>query len=413
MNCLYNFSVLLLGFFIRIYSVFSAKAKKWVDGRRNWEASLDSIPTNQTIIWFHCASLGEFDQGLELMFLLKKRSPSSLIVVTFFSPSGMEHYQKRKNCVDYALYLPLDTPRNAQLFIEKLAPDYAIFIKYEFWANYIFAAKKKGVVLLSVSTLLRKNQVYFKFYGGFFRKVLRSFDYFFVQNKATADLLHSIEITNIEITGDTRFDRVLANKQSSLTSMESESQNDHLFNAFLAGEKAIIFGSSWQFEEGFLEALLASGSNRKIILAPHDIQEVNVKRLLSRLGDKAIRYTKFNEFKDQQVLLLDTIGQLSMAYYYGDIAVIGGGFSGKLHNILEPLAFGLPVIFGPNYSKFPEAGQAITNQFAFSVSSTAEFLEAIQLISNDIEKMQALSMNFILDNSGASMKISENKLFTF
>jgi 3-deoxy-D-manno-octulosonic-acid transferase len=261
--------------------------------------------------------------------------------------------------------------------------------------------------------LLRKNQVYFKFYGGFFRKVLRSFDYFFVQNKATADLLHSIQITNVEITGDTRFDRVLANKQLSLTSMESESQNDHLFNAFLAGEKAIIFGSSWQFEEGFLEALLASGSNRKIILAPHDIQEVNVKRLLSRLGDKAIRYTKFNEFKDQQVLLLDTIGQLSMAYYYGDIAVIGGGFSGKLHNILEPLAFGLPVIFGPNYSKFPEAGQAITNQFAFSVSSTAEFLEAIQLISNDIEKMQALSMNFILDNSGASMKISENKLFTF
>ena len=133
MHLLYNFSVLLLGFFIRIYSVFSPKAKKWVDGRRNWESSLDSIPKNQKIYWFHCASLGEFDQGLELMFLLKKRSPSSLIVVTFFSPSGMEYYQKRKNCVDYALYLPLDTPRNAQLFMEKLAPDYAIFIKYEFF----------------------------------------------------------------------------------------------------------------------------------------------------------------------------------------------------------------------------------------------------------------------------------------
>ena len=413
MHLLYNFSVLLLGFFIRIYSVFSPKAKKWVDGRRNWESSLDSIPKNQKIYWFHCASLGEFDQGLELMFLLKKRCPSSLIVVTFFSPSGMEHYQKRKNCVDYALYLPLDTPRNAQLFMEKLAPDYAIFIKYEFWANFIFAAKKKGVVLLSVSTLLRKNQVYFKFYGGFFRKVLRSFDHFFVQNKETADLLHSIQITNVEITGDTRFDRVLANKQFSLTSMKSESQNDRLFNAFLKGEKAIIFGSSWQMEEEFLEALLASGSNRKIILAPHDIQEVNVKRLISRLGDKAIRYTKFNDFKEQQVLVLDTIGQLSMAYYYGDIAVIGGGFSGKLHNILEPLAFGLPVIFGPKYSKFPEAGQAIKNQFAFSVSTKEAFLEAIQLISNDSEKMQALSMNFILDNSGASKKISENQLFTF
>ena len=413
MNLLYNFSVLVIGFFIRIYSVFSPKAKKWVDGRRNWEASLDSIPKNQKICWFHCASLGEFDQGLELMFLLKKRSPSSLIVVTFFSPSGMEHYKKRRNCVDYALYLPLDTPRNAKLFMEKLAPDYAIFIKYEFWANFIFAAKKKGVVLLSVSTLLRSNQIYFKFYGGFFRKVLRSFDYFFVQNKETADLLHSIQIKNVEITGDTRFDRVVANKQLSMTNMESESQNDRLFNAFLKGEKAIIFGSSWQVEEEFLEALLASGSNRKIVLAPHDIQEINVKRLVSRLGDKAIRYTKFNDFKDQQVLVLDTIGQLSMAYYYGDVAVIGGGFSGKLHNILEPLAFGLPVIFGPKHSKFPEAGQAIKNQFAFSVSSTAEFLEAIQLISNDIEEMQSLSMNFILDNSGASKKISDNQLFTF
>lgn len=413
MHLLYNFSVLLLGFFIRIYSVFSPKAKKWVDGRRNWEASLDSLPNNQPIIWFHCASLGEFDQGLELMFLLKKRSPSSLIVVTFFSPSGMEHYQKRRNCVDYALYLPLDTPRNAKLFMDKLAPDYAIFIKYEFWANFIFAAKKKGVVLLSVSTLLRRNQVYFKFYGGFFRKVLRSFDYFFVQNMETADLLHSIQIKNVEITGDTRFDRVLANKQFSLTSMEGESQNDQLFNAFLNGEKAIIFGSSWHSEEEFLEALLASGSNRKIILAPHDIQEINVKRLVSRLGDKAIRFTEFNDFKDQQVLLLDTIGQLSMAYYYGDVAVIGGGFSGKLHNILEPLAFGLPVIFGPKHSKFPEADQAISNQFAFSVSTKEAFLEAIQLISNDIEEMQALSMNFILNNSGASKKISDNQLFTF
>jgi 3-deoxy-D-manno-octulosonic-acid transferase len=413
MGFLYDISIVMLGCTIRIASLFSPKAKRWVDGRKNWKEKLDSIPKSEKIIWFHCASLGEFDQGLELMFLLKKRSPSSLIVVTFFSPSGMEHYQKRRNCVDYALYLPLDTPRNAKLFMEKLAPDYAIFIKYEFWANFIFAAKKKGVVLLSVSTLLRRNQVYFKFYGGFFRKVLRSFDYFFVQNKETADLLHSIQITNIEITGDTRFDRVVANKQLSMTNMESESQNDQLFNTFLAGEKAIIFGSSWQSEEGFLEALLASGSNRKIILAPHDIQEVNVKRLVSRLGDKAIRFTEFNDFKDQQVLLLDTIGQLSMAYYYGDIAVIGGGFSGKLHNILEPLAFGLPVIFGPKHSKFPEAGQAIKNQFAFSVSTTAEFLEAIQLISNDIEKMQALSMNFILENSGASKKISDNQLFTF
>ena len=194
MNLLYNFSVLVIGFFIRIYSVFSPKAKKWVDGRRNWEESLDSIPKNQKIYWFHCASLGEFDQGLDLMFALKEREPSYLIVVSFFSPSGMDHYQKRRNCVDYAVYLPLDTPKNAAIFIQKLQPTYAIFIKYEFWANVIFAAKKQGVVLLSVSTLLRKNQVYFKFYGGFFRQLLQSFDFFFAAKIKLAQNSYLINI---------------------------------------------------------------------------------------------------------------------------------------------------------------------------------------------------------------------------
>ena len=183
MGFLYHISILLLGCTIRVASLFSPKAKRWLEGRKNWQETLDSIPKSDKICWFHCASLGEFDQGLDLMFALKEREPSCLIVVSFFSPSGMDHYKKRKNCVDYAVYLPLDTPKNAALFIQKLQPTYAIFIKYEFWANVILAAKKQGVVLLSVATLLRKNQVYFKFYGGFFRQLLQSFDYFFVQNK--------------------------------------------------------------------------------------------------------------------------------------------------------------------------------------------------------------------------------------
>jgi 3-deoxy-D-manno-octulosonic-acid transferase len=183
MGFLYHISILMLGCTIRIASLFSPKAKRWLDGRKNWKETLDSIPKSDKISWFHCASLGEFDQGLDLMFAIKEREPSCLIVVSFFSPSGMDHYQKRKNCVDYAVYLPLDTPKNAALFIQKLQPTYVIFIKYEFWANVVFAAKKQGVVLLSVATLLRKDQVYFKFYGGFFRKILQSFDYFFVQNK--------------------------------------------------------------------------------------------------------------------------------------------------------------------------------------------------------------------------------------
>ena len=413
MHLLYNFSVLVIGFFIRIYSVFSPKAKKWVDGRRNWKETLDNIPKSEKIIWFHCASLGEFDQGLELMFLLKKRSPSSLIVVTFFSPSGMDHYQKRKNCVDYAVYLPLDTPKNAALFIQKLQPTYAIFIKYEFWANVVFAAKKQGVVLLSVATLLRKDQVYFKFYGGFFRKILQSFDYFFVQNKSTFSLLQSIEIKQIACVGDTRFDRVLANRAGTIEKSNLASLENEIFSTFLEGEKAIIFGSSWREEEGLLLALLASGCTRKIIIAPHDVKEENSARLMASMGDKAIRFTAFSDYRQQQVLILDTIGHLSMAYRFGDIAVIGGGFSGKLHNILEPLVFGLPVIFGPKVSKFPETEQPLLEGFAFKVASPSEFLKVLDTIQENTADLSLSASLYIEQNAGATHSISTHSIFNF
>ncbi len=413
MNLLYNFSVLVIGFFIRIYSVFSPKAKKWVDGRRNWEESLDSIPKNQKIYWFHCASLGEFDQGLDLMFALKEREPSYLIVVSFFSPSGMDHYQKRRNCVDYAVYLPLDTPKNAAIFIQKLQPTYAIFIKYEFWANVIFAAKKQGVVLLSVATLLRKNQVYFKFYGGFFRQLLQSFDYFFVQNKSTFTLLQSIQIEQIACVGDTRFDRVLANRAGIIEKSNLASLENEIFSTFLEGEKAIIFGSSWREEEGLLLALLESGCTRKIIVAPHDVKEENSARLMASMGDKAIRFTAFSNYRQQQVLILDTIGHLSLAYRFGDIAVIGGGFSGKLHNILEPLVFGLPVIFGPKVSKFPETEQPLLDGFAFKVASTNEFLEVLNTIQKNTTDLSLSASLYIEQNAGATHSISTHSIFTF
>ena len=411
MNLLYNFSVLVFGFFIRIYAVFSPKAKKWVDGRKNWKESLDSIPKSDKICWFHCASLGEFDQGLDLMFALKEREPSCLIVVSFFSPSGMDHYQKRNNCVDYAVYLPLDTPKNAAIFIQKLQPTYAIFIKYEFWANVIFAAKKQGVVLLSVATLLRKNQVYFKFYGGFFRKILQSFDYFFVQNKSTFALLQSIQIEQIACVGDTRFDRVLANRAATIEKSNHSSLENEIFSTFLEGEKAIIFGSSWREEEGLLLALLESGCTRKIIVAPHDVKEENSARLMASMGDKAIRFTAFSDYKQQQVLILDTIGHLSLAYRFGDIAVIGGGFSGKLHNILEPLVFGLPVIFGPKVDKFPETVEPLKAGFAIRVKSPVEFIAAVGAMEKNKVELATKASDFIKNNSGATQLISEQSIF--
>jgi 3-deoxy-D-manno-octulosonic-acid transferase len=413
MGFLYHISILLLGCTIRVASLFSPKAKRWLEGRKNWQETLDSIPKSDKICWFHCASLGEFDQGLDLMFALKEREPSCLIVVSFFSPSGMDHYKKRKNCVDYAVYLPLDTPKNAALFIQKLQPTYAIFIKYEFWANVILAAKKQGVVLLSVATLLRKDQVYFKFYGGFFRQLLQSFDYFFVQNKSTFDLLQSIEIEQVVCVGDTRFDRVLANRASTIEKSNHSSLENEIFSSFLEGEKAIIFGSSWREEEGLLLALLESGCKRKIIVAPHDVKEENSVRLMDSMGDKAIRFTAFNDYRQQQVLILDTIGHLSMAYRFGDIAVIGGGFSGKLHNILEPLVFGLPVIFGPKVSKFPETEQPLLEGFAFKVASTSEFLEVLGTIQENTANLSLSASLYIEQNCGATKSISTHSIFTF
>ena len=410
MGFLYHISIVMLGCTIRIASLFLPKAKRWVDGRKNWKEKLDSIPKSEKIIWFHCASLGEFDQGLDLMFALKEREPTCLIVVSFFSPSGMDHYQKRKNCVDYAVYLPLDTPKNAAIFIQKLQPTYAIFIKYEFWANVVFAAKKQGVVLLSVATLLRKDQVYFKFYGGFFRQLLQSFDYFFVQNKSTFALLQSIQIKQVACVGDTRFDRVLANRAATIEKSNLTSFENTLFSTFLEGEKAIIFGSSWR-EEGLLLALLESGCTRKIIVAPHDVKEENSARLKASIGDKAIRFTAFSDYRQQQVLILDTIGHLSMAYRFGDIAVIGGGFSGKLHNILEPLVFGLPVIFGPKVSKFPETEQPLLEGFAFKAANTSEFLEVLNAIQENTADLSLSASLYIEQNAGATHSISTHSIF--
>ena len=398
----------MLGFAIRVASLFSPKAKRWVEGRKNWQETLDSIPKSDKICWFHCASLGEFDQGLDLMFALKERDPSCLIVVSFFSPSGMDHYQKRKNCVDYAVYLPLDTPKNAALFIQKLQPIYAIFIKYEFWANIVFAAKKQGVVLLSVATLLRKDQVYFKFYGGFFRKILQSFDYFFVQNKSTFVLLQSIQIEQIACVGDTRFDRVLANRAATIEKSNHSSLEYEIFSTFLEGEKAIIFGSSWREEEGLLLALLESGCTRKIIVAPHDVKEENSARLMASMGDKAIRFTAFSNYKQQQVLILDTIGHLSLAYRFGDIAVIGGGFSGKLHNILEPLVFGLPVIFGPKFDRFPEASAFMEVGIGFAVKDESDLQRVTGEVLGKLESIRLLAIKNVELNSGAAERIYQN-----
>ena len=410
MHALYNFAIRLYGIAIFIFSFFNRKAKSWIEGRKNWRQQIENLPQN--VIWFHCASLGEFDQGLPVMKEMKLIYPNHFLLVTFFSPSGMEHYHKRNHCVDLAIYLPLDTPQNAIDFLKLTRPKIGVFVKYEFWANYILEAKKQNIKIVSIATILRRNQIYFKAYVSFFRNMLRSIDYFFVQNDATKILLNSIQIENVAVVGDTRFDNVLANKRNFEMKLENSLNKPNVLNDFLKGQKAVIFGSSWQPEESILAESLSFLNNEKVILAPHDVSESNVARLVKKFGNNAIRYTQFENYNQQSILILDTIGHLSAAYYFGKIAFVGGGFSGKLHNVLEPAVFGLPVFFGPKHTKFPEAANFIEEGFAFHVESATEFRERLNFVSENEKAISKKASDFIEKQKGAAERIvNDLKLF--
>jgi 3-deoxy-D-manno-octulosonic-acid transferase len=399
MNLLYTFSIRCYAGLLWLFQGFNTKAKSWVKGRVNF---WDNLPVKEynNLHWFHCASLGEFDQGIPLMNELKKNDPSIEILVTFFSPSGMEHYQKRKHCADYVYYLPIDTPKNAKRFLNYFSPTRIFFIKYEFWINYLLEAKSRATPLYSVSCILRPSQIYFKWYGSFFRKGLHCFDTFFVQNQETKELLNNIHIQSIEITGDTRFDKVIENKELV--------QQDVIIEDFLKNSKAIILGSSWPVEESlFREYLQKNTSNQKIIIAPHDISESHINHIENLFEGKTTRYS--NPIHSKQILIIDCIGKLANAYSYGKIAFIGGGFTGKLHNTLEPIVFGLPVIFGPKHSKFPEAQQFIDTGIGFSISDCQDFTAVMQTIETNLAELKLKCNTEIQNSKGASLKIV-NKL---
>ena len=395
MFLIYNFSIRTYGLIIRIAALFNDKAGKWSTGRKNFFENLPELPKNP-ICWVHCASLGEFDMVLPVLRKLKEKNPNYYLVVTFFSPSGMEHYQKRKNPVDLALYLPLDTRRNAKRFMAYLKPELGIIVKYEFWNNHILEAKKNGAKLYSIGTLLRKNQHYFKFYGQFFRKTLALFDCFFTQNQNTIDLLNSIGIEKCVLTGDPRIDQVLQNKNHFVPNPKIET--------FLNGKKAIIIGSSWEEDETMLFPFILGNKNDTFIIAPHDISEKNIKRIEKNLEGLTQRYTD-EQKNESPVLILNTIGHLNTAYHYGKYAYVGGGFSGKLHNILEPAVFGLPVIFGPKYDRFPEAQTFLEMGIGFSAQTTETLKDIEKKISNNLNELQIKTSSYIENQCGTDEKI--------
>lgn len=406
MKLLYTAGIRFYAFVLRILAFFHPKAKDWIEGRKKlW----NSLPhTDKEVFWFHCASLGEFDQGLPVMNLLRDKKPNAFILVTFFSPSGYHHYQKRKNPVDFACYIPVDTQKNAKRFVQHFQPKATFFIKYEFWTNHILEVKKNGGKLYSVSTLLRPSHRFFKWYGGFFRNTLKQFDYFFAQNQLTVDLLKTIGIKNVLLTSDTRFDRVIENKNSL-------AENESIIRFIGKTNSVFIAGSTWTKDEELLSELIHSDEFDKYIIAPHNVDKQHINELIDKIQVPVIRYSELQkgEIKESNVLIIDTIGQLASTYSYGTMAYVGGGFSGNLHNILEPAVFGLPVIFGPKFSRFPEAQSFIDSEIGFSIVNPQELLNTIHYLKENHKLISEKSIEFVEGNRGASEKIIQFIFSTF
>lgn len=402
MHLLYNISIHLFGLAIRLASLFNPKAKEWVKGRKHYFSHLPE--SAEPVLWFHCASLGEFDMAIPVMNELRSSHPNHTILVTFFSPSGMQHYHKRNHPADLVLYLSLDTPKNAHRFVSHFKPEKAFFVKYEFWANYLGALKVSGAKVFSICTLLRPDHRFFRWYGGLFRQSLRMFDHFYVQNETTSALLHSIGIRQVTITGDTRYDKVIETRDKQVSNPRIEE--------FLGGEKALIFGSTWPQDESIILPWIEANPTIKCIIAPHNIDTPHVQSLVKAFGERCIRYTE-KDIKECQVLILDTIGHLSSAYGAAKIAYVGGGFSGKLHNILEPAVYGIPVLFGPRFNRFPEAQQFIDAGIGFSVSDMKSLSETMNQVSKRLGEISVQSDRLIQQNAGAAERIAEHQRLNF
>jgi len=374
MGLLYAFLVAIYQLLLKLAAVWHPKAKALVLGRRATTAILQNLPkTGHKRYWFHCASLGEYDMALPLIEACVAADPSVEIVVSFYSPSGMQHFHKRGFEPFAVFYLPTDLPGQMRRLVKAVGASRLYVPKYEFWPNLLREAQKAQVGIYSVSTMLRSSQVYFKWYGGFFRKALQCVTYFGVQNQQTQQLLLTIGIEpeKIEILGDLRFNRVLAAKATA--------KPNALIEQFVGASPLLILGSSWPAEEGLFVEILQKKPDAleqfKILIAPHDLSKGHLNQLKTQFPT-AVFYSEHenSNLAQYQILILDTIGHLSAAYQYGAVAFVGGGFSGSLHNILEPLAYGLPVLFGPKHEKFPEAQQFIDLGFA-QVVETAEGLD--------------------------------------
>lgn len=408
LKALYSIGIYIAGFVIKGLALFNSKLKKGVDGRKSTFSKLENaIKPQDKTFWFHCASLGEYEQGLPVFEALKAKHPNYKVVLSFFSPSGYE-VRKRAKIADVVVYLPLDTSANAKRFLDLVNPDYILFVKYEIWPNFLHELKKRDLKAILISAVFRKNQAFFKWYGSYMRSALFGFDHIFTQNENSKSLLESIAYSSVSVSGDTRFDRV---------SNQLKIDNTVTFiEEFKANNLCVVFGSTWPDDDKLYLDYINTNENSdlKFVIAPHNIKPNYISSLKTQLKVKTICFSELTQkenLSDYNVFILDTIGYLSKVYSYADIAYVGGGAgSTGMHNILEPAVFGIPILIGKNYEKFPEAKTLIDLGGVTSIASSAAFNSTLKaLITDDVlRKSQGkITKSFIDTNTGAVVRIMD------
>lgn len=398
---LYNLIIILASQIVKLVALFSPKVKLFVNGRKEvFPISQSKLNPNDKSIWFHAASLGEYEQGLPVIEKIKVQFPNHKIVVTFFSPSGYE-VRKNNTVADATVYLPLDTKSNAQKFIKTINPELVFFIKYEYWPNYLNELRKQNIKTYLISGIFREKQAFFKWYGGFYRNALKTFDYFFVQNESSKNLIQSIGFNNVKISGDTRFDRVVS-------ILERDNSLDFI-EQFKDNKTTIVIGSSWPKDENLLVNYINNASDDiKFIIAPHNIKSEQIANLKSQITKSTILFSEKNniDLSNFNIFIIDTIGILTKIYSYADIAYVGGGFGNPgVHNILEPATFGIPIIIGPNYSHFAEAIALVHQEGCVSISNQNELNEALDnlVFNEDVRHEKGhICSTFVQMNKGAT-----------
>ncbi len=403
MHFLYDILTHLSWQLLKIAGMLSTKLRLFVSGRKGVFSYLETrIGRSDRVIWVHTASLGEFEQGLPVIKALKEVFPGRKVLVTFFSPSGYE-VKKNSSEADLISYLPVDTLRNARRFLETVQPEMAIFVKYEIWPNYLKELSKRGIPTLLVSGRFIREQVFFRWYGGFMRKALSYFTHYFVQDERSAALLKQLGFSDITVSGDTRFDRVneILERDNSLDFMK-RFKGDHL---------CFVLGSTWPEDEALLKDFLSQApTHLRIVVAPHDLREAHLSSLRDLAAGETVFYSELGEqdLSDFRVLVLDTIGMLTKVYSYADLAYVGGGFATGLHNTLEPAVFGIPVITGPQFQGFREAEDLVELGGISVVPDSESFTERLlELVENRQERKRQgeINMHYIADRKGATKKI--------